>query len=58
MDDAVEQAVINGEQAAIRLYAEIATDPDLALDLYTEIENLVEISVNQEDEILAMGIKL
>ena len=37
MDDTVEQAAINaaGEQAAIRLYAKIATDPDLAADLYT-----------------------
>ena len=47
-----------GEQAAIRLYAEIVTDPDIGADLYTEIENVVEISNNQEDEILAMGIKL
>ena len=57
MSDEIEQ-VITGEQAAILLYAEIATDPDLAADLYTEIENLVEISINQDDMTLATGIKL
>ena len=59
MDDAVEQTVINAanEQAAIRLYAEIATNPDIGANLYTELEDLVETSINQDDMILAMGIK-
>ena len=41
MSDESEQ-VITGERAAILLYAAIATDPDLAADLYTEAENLFE----------------
>ena len=57
MSEEIEQ-IITGEQAAILLYAELATDPDLAADLHTEIENLVEISINQEDMTLATGIKL
>ena len=52
------EQVITGERAAILLYAEIATDPDLAAELYVEAENLVETSINQDDMVLAMGIKL
>ena len=57
MSEEIEQ-VVTGEQAATLLYAALATDPDLAADLHTEIENLIEISINQEDMTLAAGIKL
>ena len=42
----------------LSLYAQIATNLDIGADLSTENEDLVEISINQDDEILAMGIKL
>ena len=58
--DTVEQTIINAakEQAAARLYAAIATDPDIGAHLYTELEDLVETSINQDDMVLATGIKL
>ena len=60
MDDTVDQTAINAanEQAAVRLYAAIATNPDIGADLYTELEDLVETSINQDDMVLATGIKL
>ena len=57
MSEQIEQ-VVTDEQAAILLYAALATDPDLAADLHNEIENLIDISINQEDMTLAAGIKL
>ena len=58
--DTVEQTIINAakEQAAARLFAAIATDPDIGAHLNTELEDLVETSINQDDMVLATGIKL
>ena len=57
MDDTVDQAAINAadEQVAVRLYAAIATNPDIGAHLYTKIEDLIETSINQDDMVLVTG---